>query len=173
MWVADSSDDKIYAYNMSDKARVSSKDFDTLDDAGNESGRKASGPTELRCGWQITLTTRSTPTTCRPRRAIPARISTPWKTADNESPTGIWSDRTTMWVADYSDEKIYAYNAPETAVSNMNRAPTVTGTPPTQQTLSLTTGDSQTFGRRHRRRQQHDEVEVGGGQAPQSFPRPQ
>ena len=28
---------------------------------------------------------------------------------DNDSPRGIWSDRTTMWVADYGDDKIYAY----------------------------------------------------------------
>ena len=124
MWVADYSDDKIYAYNLSTKARDSSKDFDTLEDA------------------------------------------------DNDHAAGIWSDGTTMWVADSSDDKIYAYNAPETAVSNMNRSPTVTGTPPTQQTLSLTTGDSSDLRCKcHRRRQQPDEVEVGGGQAPQPFPR--
>ena len=29
--------------------------------------------------------------------------------ADNENPTGIWSDGTTMWVADDSDGKLYAY----------------------------------------------------------------
>ena len=28
--------------------------------------------------------------------------------AGNEGPAGIWSDNTTMWVADYSDDKIYA-----------------------------------------------------------------
>ncbi len=31
------------------------------------------------------------------------------KAATNESPTGLWSDGTTMWVADYSDNKLYAY----------------------------------------------------------------
>ena len=30
--------------------------------------------------------------------------------AGNGSPAGIWSDGTTMWVADYSDYKVYAYN---------------------------------------------------------------
>ena len=30
--------------------------------------------------------------------------------AGNESPTSIWSDDTTMWVADHVDDKIYAYN---------------------------------------------------------------
>ena len=42
-----------------------------------------------------------------------------WKAADdldglieagNVQPTGVWSDGTTMWVADDGDEKIYAYN---------------------------------------------------------------
>ena len=36
MWVADYSDDKIYAYNLSAKARDFGKDFNTLDAAGNE-----------------------------------------------------------------------------------------------------------------------------------------
>ena len=30
--------------------------------------------------------------------------------AGNSRPTGIWSDGTTMWVADFDDDKIYAYN---------------------------------------------------------------
>ena len=30
--------------------------------------------------------------------------------AGNNNPNGLWSDGTTMWVADYEDEKIYAYN---------------------------------------------------------------
>ena len=29
--------------------------------------------------------------------------------SDNASPRGIWSDGTTMWVADWFDDKIYAY----------------------------------------------------------------
>ena len=30
--------------------------------------------------------------------------------AGNRTPTGIWSDGTTMWVADWGDDKIYAYS---------------------------------------------------------------
>ena len=30
--------------------------------------------------------------------------------AENTYPTGIWSDGTTLWVADNIDDKIYAYN---------------------------------------------------------------
>lgn len=29
---------------------------------------------------------------------------------DNTDPTGIWSDGNTMWVLDYVDNKIYAYD---------------------------------------------------------------
>ena len=35
MWVADNTDDKLYAYELATKARDSSKDFDTLSAAGN------------------------------------------------------------------------------------------------------------------------------------------
>ena len=35
--------------------------------------------------------------------------------ADNEDPAGIWSDGTTMWVADGADRKLYAYNLPAKA----------------------------------------------------------
>ena len=31
-------------------------------------------------------------------------------TAENDGPSGIWSDGTTMWVTDWTDIKIYAYN---------------------------------------------------------------
>ena len=36
---------------------------------------------------------------------------------DNAHPTGIWSDGTTMWVADEDDDKIYAYKLPESAAA--------------------------------------------------------
>ena len=32
--------------------------------------------------------------------------------AGNRSPYGLWSDGTTMWVADFSDDKVYSYNMP-------------------------------------------------------------
>ena len=30
--------------------------------------------------------------------------------AGNRRPVGIWSDGTTMWVSDYTSDKIYAYS---------------------------------------------------------------
>ena len=44
------------------------------------------------------------------------RAGTPGKDIDglsaagNDDPEGIWSDGTTMWVADETDEKLYAYD---------------------------------------------------------------
>ena len=35
--------------------------------------------------------------------------------AANGYPTGIWSDGTTMWVADFEDAKLYAYRMSDTS----------------------------------------------------------
>ena len=109
MWVADSSDDKIYAYSMATKARVSSRDFDTLDAAENErpEGIWSDGTTM----WVVDS---SDDKIYAYSMATKARVSSKdfdtLEAADNENPTGIWSDETTMWVADSSDDKIYAYS---------------------------------------------------------------
>ena len=109
MWVADSSDSKIYAYNISNKARVSSKDFDTLDSAGNDSpeGIWSDGTTMWVADY-------SDDKIYAYNMSNKARVSSKdfdtLDSAGNDSPEGIWSDGTTMWVADYSDDKIYAYN---------------------------------------------------------------
>ena len=109
MWVADWSDEKIYAYSMSNKGRVSSKDFDTLDDAGNDNpeGIWSDGTTM----WVVDS---SDAKIYAYNMSNKARVSSKdfdtLDAAGNDSPEGIWSDGTTMWVADWSDEKIYAYN---------------------------------------------------------------
>ena len=65
LWAADFAGsrgaDKLYAFSLSDRSRDASKDFNTLEGAGNN------------------------------------------------QPRGLWSDGTTMWVADAKDDKIYAY----------------------------------------------------------------
>ena len=145
MWVADSSDDKIYAYNMSNKARVSSKDFDTLEGAENDhpAGIWSDGATM----W---VADSSDDKIYAYNMSDKARVSSKdfdtLEGAENDHPAGIWSDRTTMWVADYSDEKIYAYRAPEMAAppSPANRAPSVTPVSPPSP-VSLEADDSQTF----------------------------
>ena len=144
MWVADDSDDKIYAYNMSTKARDSSKDFDTLEDAENErpEGIWSDGETMWVADYsddKIYAYSMST------KARVSSKDFDTLEDADNEHTYGIWSDGETMWVADYSDDKIYAYNAPETAVSGTSGAPTVSRVPSSPSQVSLFTGDSHTF----------------------------
>ena len=144
MWVADSSDDKIYAYSMSTKARVSSKDFDTLDAAENErpEGIWSDGTTMWAADssddkiYAYSMSTKA---------RVSSKDFDTLDAADNESPEGIWSDGTTMWVADYSDDKIYAYNAPAATGPPANSPPSVMRVPASPSSLSLYTGNSQTF----------------------------
>ena len=109
MWVADYSDDKIYAYNLATKARDSAKDFNTLDTAENE------GPAGIWSdGTTMWVADYSDDKIYAYNLATKARDSAKdfdtLEDAENEGPEGIWSDGTTMWVADRSDDKIYAYN---------------------------------------------------------------
>ena len=112
MWIADWEDDKLYAYKMSDKSRDASKDFDTLKAAGN------TNPTGL---WSDGITMWVSDTADKlyaykmsdKSRDASKDIAT--SHADgNRYPQGIWSDGITMWVANYSgsnnaNNKIYAY----------------------------------------------------------------
>ena len=106
-WVADPTDDKLYAYNT-DGTRDRSNDFNTLDGAGNNfpTGIWSDGTTMWVADWtdskiyayQVSDKTRDS-----------SNDFNMLDTAYNNSPIGIWSDRTTMWVADFADDKLYAY----------------------------------------------------------------
>ena len=108
MWVADTRDDKIYAYNMSDQSRDTSKEFDTLAGEGNNrpTGIWSDGTTmwvaDLDDGkiYAYRMLDKNHDTTMEFNTLI---------AAGNAEPTAIWSDETTMWVADNTDRKIYAY----------------------------------------------------------------
>ena len=108
MWVADASDDKLYAYQMATKARVASRDFDTLDAADN---------TNLRGIWSdgttMWVADSSDDKLYAYQVATKARVASrdfnTLEAAGNANPRGIWSDGTTMWVVDSSDDKLYAY----------------------------------------------------------------
>ena len=108
MWVADFDDDKLYAYNLSTKARDSDKDFNTLSAAGNDKPQGIwsdgttmwvadSGDGKLYA-YKMSDETRD-----------PGKDFNTLSAADNTRPFAIWSDGTTMWVVDNDDEKIYAY----------------------------------------------------------------
>ena len=110
-------DPKIHAYNLAMKERDPSKDFDTLVTAENiypggiwsdgttmwvaDSGLNAVGlPVNPKLyAYNLAMKERE------PSKDFDTLIA-----AENIYPRGIWSDGTTMWVADYYDSKLYAYN---------------------------------------------------------------
>ena len=131
MWVADSTDNKLYAYKMSDQTRDSAKDF------------QAANVHILAGIW-------SDDTTMWVVNAADFKLYA-YKTSDqtrdaskdfdsldaanNHSPWGLWSDGTTMWVADTLDHKIYAYQMPSRLTASSVTATTAT------LTLANHTGD--------------------------------
>ena len=114
MWVADSTDAKIYAYRMSDGTGDSAKDFDTLVAAGNTfPGGIWSDDTTM---WVVDITDAKI---YAYRMSDKARDSAKdfdtLVAAGNYWPGGIWSDGTTMWVADPIHNKIFAYRMSDKA----------------------------------------------------------
>ena len=109
MWVADWLNEKIYAYDMATKARVSGKDFDTLKAAGNTwpEGIWSDGETMWVADW---LNEKIYAYDMATKARVSSKDFDTLKAAKNASPEGIWSDGETMWVADRLDEKIYAYD---------------------------------------------------------------
>ena len=129
IWVADSTDDKVYAYNLYKNSlnnsevkdslenisakpfsgiRDSSEDFDTLSAAGNNNpeGIWSNGitmwvidPTDVKI-YAYVLSTKA--------RDSSKDFDT-LRAAGNISPAGLWSDGTTMWVSDNTFDTIYAY----------------------------------------------------------------
>ena len=108
MWASNNSDDKIYAYNVQTKLRDQSKDFDTLNAAGNTSptGLWSDGTTM----WVADLlSSKIFAYVLATKIRDQSKDFDTLNAAGNTRPSGIWSDGTTMWVVDRSDDKIYAY----------------------------------------------------------------
>ena len=106
MWVADTFDDKLYAYNT-DGTRDGSRDFNTLAAASNGSARGiwSDGATM----WVADSDNDKLYAYNTDGTRDSARDFNTLSGASNNYPTGIWSDGDTMWVADLLDSKIYAY----------------------------------------------------------------
>ena len=111
MWVADLSDEKLYAYDLTSRERVPDKDFNTLDAAGNDSptGIWSDGTTMWVADY---FDEKLYAYDMMSRERVPDKDFNTLESAGNGSPEGIWSNGATMWVADETDEKIYAYNMP-------------------------------------------------------------
>ena len=108
VWIADYDHDKLFAYNLEDGSRESTKDFNTLKAAGNDRPRGgwSDGETIWIADWfdkKIYAYRRSDMT-----RDISKEFTT-LVAAGNSSPAAIWSNGTTMWVTDDTDKQIYAY----------------------------------------------------------------
>ena len=138
MWVADSQDDKIYAYNLATKVRDATKDFNTLStlSGGNRtlSGIWSDGTTM----WVVvdravhgSLDDKIYAYDLATKARDETKDFNGLTSAGNEEPSGVWSDGTTLWVANYElrrfndanervryfSSKIYAYNLPSSGGS--------------------------------------------------------
>ena len=104
-------------------ARDPAFDFDTLQDAGNTSPRGiwSDGTTmwvaDETDGWGIDKiyaynmpANGDTPDAAAPYARAPDNDFNTLIAAGNENPSGLWSDGTTLWVAAWTDDKIFAYN---------------------------------------------------------------
>ena len=120
MWVADWHDEKIYAYNLETKQRDAGKEVNTLVDSGSDPPRGiwSDGRTMWVAYWgYVSGTTRAL--TDFPEVHAHSLLTNQREYGPglnrlylvyNDHPQGIWSDGTTMWVADAADAKIYAYD---------------------------------------------------------------
>ena len=77
MWVTDTNDDKIYAYNLSTKARDSGKDFDTLSSQGNQNPTSITSDGTIDVGVRFYRQKDLRLPNGRPRHTIAAGTSPP------------------------------------------------------------------------------------------------
>ena len=117
MWVVDFTADKIFAYNMTDKGRVSSEDFArmTLQNAGisQPTGIWSDGTTMWVADSvddKIYSFHMSSKTYDGTKDFSQDEVRGCLTCSRNDTPFGLWSDGTTMWVADIDDDKIYSYH---------------------------------------------------------------
>ena len=106
--------DGVYAYDMESGKRLPTKDFNTLNAAGNDAPRGIWSDGETM--WVVDETDHKVYAySMATKKREPSRefdlVNVP-AVVDNGGPSDIWSDGTTMWVGDVTDEKIYAYRLP-------------------------------------------------------------
>ena len=113
IWVADSL--KLYAYNLANRSRDPANDIDDLPPAGISYpwGIWSDGTTmwvadsgiygNLDKLYAFNLASKN---------RDPAKDVDTLDAAGNNRPQGLWSDGTTLWVADSDDNRLYAYRLP-------------------------------------------------------------
>ena len=114
MWVSDNSALKIYAYNMETKGRDGGKDINLVSANTETYGLWSDGRTMWvanRPSLPLKLFSYDMETR-QPTDPSLDYLTAVMTLAGNTSPHGIWSDGSTMWVADSGKNKIYSYHSP-------------------------------------------------------------
>ena len=117
MWVADQTDNKLYAYHAFSQF-ASRNDKQDFKDAENRNTLIAAENKNPRGIWSDDETLWVADATKRKLFAYnlatkerdSAKDFNTLHAAEKDHPTGVWANETTMWVADYEDDKLYAYN---------------------------------------------------------------
>ena len=125
MWVTDDGDDKLYAYDLATKERAEDKEF-TLKTSPTDGKFPQSLWSDGATMWVAHFLWSGTES-----KIFAYNLSTKSRdsskdfdtllAAENKNPVGLWSDGTTMWVADSQDGKLYAYNQPLSANNKLKR----------------------------------------------------
>ena len=110
MWVADSGDDKLYAYTLATGARDEDSEFNLHGDNSNPVGIWSDGTTmwvtdggdNKLYAYALSGGARQDGSGATTDREFDLH-------EDNSNPAGIWSNDTTMWVMDSADGMLYAY----------------------------------------------------------------
>ena len=108
MWMVDHRSDKVYAYNLSTRARDGAKDI-TLNRAHrNPNGLWGNLDTRIMyvADWEDDILYAYN----MDSGAYLSGENISIGSSGNNNPEGIWSDGRTMWVVDLKDKKMYAYN---------------------------------------------------------------
>ena len=110
MWVADSGDDKLYAYTLATGARDEDSEFNLHGDNDNPVGIWSDGTTMwVTDGGDNKLYAYALSGGARQDGSGATTDREFNLHGDNSNPAGIWSNDTTMWVMDSADGMLYAY----------------------------------------------------------------
>ena len=146
MWLTSNGECAILAFDFNTRSRDRSKDICYLDEDNNRPfGIWSDGQTmwvsDIDDGKIYAYSVRfGDPASSEPTKIVrdPSKEITTVKVkdvseedlppiADNSTPTGIWSNGHTMWVADRDSGRIFAYTLPDSLSSPLNLTATVSG----------------------------------------------
>ena len=107
IWLVETTDDKLYAFDLSTKLRKGPEHFHTLRAADNTSPE--SNWSDGTTMW-VAETDRIFAYSMSTKERVPDEDFNTLRPAGNIGAEGIWSDGVTLWVADHDHHKLFAYN---------------------------------------------------------------